>query len=126
MGISAVVALASSPPPRWSAEKLARAPLVFDERNERTAILSIELDGELDADVGGADVKVIATADRTASDLELSVPPFEPSPEGLEQLETTDQAEADFRAGFAAARRRCRTARSRSLAVLAQVMTRVT
>lgn len=76
IGISTLVALASSPPPRWLAKAEQQLEIVFDERNERTAILSVDLAGKLYADLAGGTLEVWATADRSASDLVLSVRPL--------------------------------------------------
>ena len=58
IGGSALVALASSPPPEWVAQQQAHLHLVFDERKERTAILSIEVSGKLYASAQGGTLEL--------------------------------------------------------------------
>ena len=103
MGSSALVALADSAPREvglWYAEEPGKVRLVFAEQNERKALLSIKLDGPLYADVVSAEMEITATADRTASDLELSVRPYEPNPDESARAESVSEVEADFRNGF--------------------------
>lgn len=76
IGASALVALASSPPRGWAAQEQEQLHLVFGERNERTAILSIEVTGKLYAAAQGGILELVTTADRPASDLVLSARPL--------------------------------------------------
>lgn len=76
IGASALVALASSPPRGWAAQEQEQLHLVFGERNERTAILSIEVTGKLYALAQGGMLELVTTADRPASDLVLSARPL--------------------------------------------------
>jgi len=102
IAISAFVALADSAipgPPQWSTAEQAQAQIVFADQNEWRAILSIELSGPLYADLTEAEVQITATADRTASDLELSVRPVEPGPDAPAQLEPASETDADLQGG---------------------------
>jgi hypothetical protein len=105
LGISALVALADSAPegrplPIWSAEEQRQIQVVFAEQYERRALSSIELHGQLYADLSRAEVEVTATADRSASDLELSVRPLGPSPLEAARFEPPSEPEPNFRGGF--------------------------
>lgn len=99
IGIGTLVALASSPPPRWRAEQAQELQIVFDERNERTVLASVDLAGKLYADLAAGTLDVMVTADRSASDLVLSVRPLAPgggepeAPPELQPGESSDGAE---------------------------------
>jgi hypothetical protein len=94
---SALVALASSPPPRWGVQQRAQLELLFDEREERTAILSIELSGQLYAAAGAALVELVTTSER-AGELTVTARPLPASaapPDRTEQASDA-QASAEF------------------------------
>jgi hypothetical protein len=95
IGVSTVVALADSAQPQWysGAEAQAHLQVVFAEQDERKAIFSIELGGPLYADLLDGEVQISATADRTASDLALSVRPFDPSSDEAAPDEPAGEAE---------------------------------
>jgi hypothetical protein len=92
IGSSALVALASSPPPQWVVQQQAQLHLVFDERSERTAILSIEISGKLYAAADGGMLELFTTADGAASDLGLSARPL---PSDAAVSDPTEASEAD-------------------------------
>ena len=94
IGGSALVALASSPPPEWVAQQQAHLHLVFDERKERTAILSIEVSGKLYASAQGGTLELFTTADGAAGDLLLSARPL-PSDEAVSDPTEASQADAN-------------------------------
>ena len=95
IGISALVALASSPPPSWVAQEQRHLHLEFDERNERTAMLSIEVTGKLYAAATGGMLELVTTADRAASDLTLSARPLPSDPALSDPLEAAPESDAD-------------------------------
>jgi hypothetical protein len=99
IGLSALVALATSAPPEWHRVEYGQLQLAFDGRNERTAILSIELAGELYADAREGTLDVSATADRTASDLVLSVRALEPSMGEPAEAEGDSDVDTELDAG---------------------------
>ena len=95
IGVSALVALATAALPDWIAQQQDELHLVFDERNERTAILRIELSGKLYAAARGATLELTTTADRAATDLRLSARPLssdEALPEPLQAAREADVA----------------------------------
>jgi hypothetical protein len=94
IGISALVALASSAPPQWFALEQGQLHLVFDERNERKAILSIEVTGKLYAAAQGGTVELVTTSDRDASDLVLSARPLPSDTAVLDPTDAPPDAEA--------------------------------
>lgn len=78
IGITAVVALATSAPPRWQATETRQASVALEGDSARKLRLTIELTGELYADVIAGNVVVSVVANRAASDLTLNLRPLAP------------------------------------------------
>jgi hypothetical protein len=90
---SAVVALASSPPPTWRVDQERQLDVQLDELTQQTFLLTIELGGALYADTEFAELDVWATADRVAGDLSLSVRPVTSAGEGQDPPLTDRETE---------------------------------
>jgi len=71
IGISAIVALATSAPPPWTTTEGQELRVVLDDRSEQRVLLSIEITGPLYQGAYGGLVDVTAVADRAASDFSL-------------------------------------------------------
>ena len=92
---SALVALATAALPEWFAEEQGQLHLVFDERDERMAILRIEVSGKLYAAAQGGTLALTTTADRAASDFLLSARPLPLDAEVSAATEAAPEADAN-------------------------------
>lgn len=71
IGISALVALATSAPPPWTATAAGELRVALDDSGEQRVLLSIELTGPLYQGAYAGTVEVTAVTDRAASDFSL-------------------------------------------------------
>lgn len=71
IGVSAVVALATSGPPPWTATEEQQLRVALNERSEQRVLLTIELTGPLYQGTYSGSVELTAVADRAASDFSL-------------------------------------------------------
>lgn len=84
IGLSAIVALATSDVPSWRTTDELRLQVLLDERSEQRLLLTLEVSGRLYEDLASTEIQLDVTTDRAASDFVLEARSL--TPDTLEVL----------------------------------------